>query len=107
PKSWLEDGKTIKVKRAPTAFGPVSIEARSKLAAGEIIVDVTLPKRNHPARTLLRARVPDGWKVASAQIGSKQLSVDEKGTSDISNLKGKKTVRLKVVKLGVRSDCKK
>ena len=26
PRRWLEDGKELKVERAPTAFGPVSIE---------------------------------------------------------------------------------
>lgn len=87
-KRWLEDGKNIKIERAPTAFGEVSFNLQSKLSAGEVIADVILPARNQPQRTLLRARVPDGWKITSATDGTNSLPVDDKGTVDLSALKG-------------------
>ena len=59
PKRWLEDGKEIKVERAPTAFGPVSVRVQSKLSQGELIADLDLPTRNPPQQTLLRLRLPD------------------------------------------------
>src|SRR5439155_21923327 len=31
PRSWLADGKKIRVLRAPTAFGPVSVAVSSEL----------------------------------------------------------------------------
>ncbi len=34
PKRWLEDGKTISVERAPTAFGPVSVRVAIPARAG-------------------------------------------------------------------------
>ena len=54
PRRWLEDGKSIKVDRAPTAFGPVSFVVRSKLSQGEVVAEVDLPRRNPP--TLRRSR---------------------------------------------------
>lgn len=88
PRRWLEDGKMIKVERAPTAFGEVSVVMTSHLKKGEIIAEVTAPPRP-PAKMLLRARVPDGWKVISAHIGNRSLDVDPKGTVDVSSMKGK------------------
>ncbi|MCX6376815.1 MAG: hypothetical protein NTU88_12420, partial [Armatimonadetes bacterium] len=88
PKRWMEDGKTIKIERAPTAFGEVSVVMTSHLKTGEIIAEVTAPPRP-PAKMLLRARVPDGWKVISGHIGNRSLDVDPKGTVDVSSTKGK------------------
>jgi hypothetical protein len=92
PKRWLEDGKRIKVERAPTAFGPVSFNVHSKLSRDEVLAEVDLPHRNRPTTTLLRIRVPDGWTVVSAQAGATPLKVDERGTVDISSLNGKVTI---------------
>jgi hypothetical protein len=98
PKRWLEDGKEIKVERAPTAFGPVAVRLQSKLNQGEVVAEVDLPTRNQPKQTLLRVRVPDGWKVTSAESGGAQLKVDERGTADLSNLKGRVVVRFRTSK---------
>ena len=96
PRRWLEDGKGYSVQRAPTVFGPVSLKCDSHLSKGEVIAQIELPQRNAPEKVFLRARVPDGWKVVSAQAGSNQFSVDAKGTADISSLKGPQTVRFAV-----------
>jgi hypothetical protein len=93
PKRWLEDGKEIKVERAPTAFGPVSVRVQSKLSQGEIVAEVALPERNTPKQTLLRIRVPDGWQLTAAQAGTQALKLDDHGTVDISSLKSKATIR--------------
>ena len=93
PKRWLEDGKTIIVERAPTAFGPVSVRVQSRLAQGELLADLDLPDPQPAQPTLLRIRVPDGWRVTSAKAGDQTLQVDSRGTVDISSLKGKVSVR--------------
>jgi hypothetical protein len=98
PRRWLEDNKTIKVERAPTAFGPVSVFVQSKLNSGEVTADVDLPQRQTPKHTLLRIRIPDGWHVTSADAGSDKLSPDSKGTVDLSSLKGKATIHFHVEK---------
>jgi hypothetical protein len=95
-KRWLEDGKQIKVERAPTAFGPVSVTMKSKLSDGEVVADVQLPERNPIEKILLRARVPEGWKVFSANANGEELKVDENGTVDLTKFNGKVAVRFAV-----------
>ena len=95
PRPWLEDGKTIKVERAPSAFGPVSVHVQSRLSQSEVTAEVDLPTRNVPRQILLRVRVPEGWKVITATTDSQTLKVDERGTADISTLKGKVSVRFR------------
>lgn len=98
PRRWLEDGKTIQVENAPTAFGPVSLRVKSRLNRGEVIAEVSLPERNRAQRSLLRIRVPEGWRVISARAGAVHLQVDEQGTADISALRGKQTIRFQAGK---------
>jgi hypothetical protein len=97
-RRWLEDGKQIVVQRAPTTFGPVSIEAKSRLASGEIVINADLPSRNPANRTLLRARVPDGWRIVSAKIDDKPLPVDSTGSVDLSGRTGAVKVTFSVAK---------
>jgi hypothetical protein len=96
PRHWLEDGKTIKIERAPTAFGEVSLSMHSKLKEGAVITELSLPERNVPQHSLLRARLPDGWKVMEASANEAKLNVDPKGTVDLSSFKGKVSLRLSV-----------
>ncbi|MBL9209325.1 MAG: hypothetical protein JNL92_02605 [Opitutaceae bacterium] len=96
PRRWLEDGQAIRVDRAPTAFGEVSVALMSRLAQGEVIAEVALPGRSRPERTLLRARVPDGWRVREATIGAQTLPVDARGTVDLTRYEGRVTVRFAV-----------
>ncbi|MHB8897512.1 MAG: hypothetical protein ACYC6Y_02055 [Thermoguttaceae bacterium] len=97
-RRWLEDGKQIRVERAPTAFGPVSVRAGSHLAAGRVLVDVDLPARNRPKQVLLRARVPEGWRVAAAAVGDASLPVDQRGTVDLGDRQGGVSVEFTVTR---------
>ena len=96
PRRWLEDGKTIKVERAPTTFGVVSVSVQSHLSRGEVLADVTLPGREIPARTQLRIRVPDGWRIRGAEAGGRKLEVDPAGTVDLTSLRGRVMLRFEV-----------
>jgi len=98
PKRWLENGKTIQVQSAPTAFGPVSLKLESKLDAGEVIAEVELPRRNPPKQMLLRARVPDGWRVVSAAEDGVVLTTDDRGTVDLAPRTGRVTVRFQTAR---------
>jgi hypothetical protein len=97
-RRWLEDGKQILVEGAPTAFGPVSVRADSRLSAGQVTVNAKLPSRNPAKRTLLRARVPDGWRVTAASMAGKQLEVDNRGTVDLSGQMGDVSIEFSVAK---------
>jgi hypothetical protein len=98
PRRWLEDGKIINVERAPTAFGQVSMRITSRLRRGEVVAELDLPKRNPATRTLLRIRVPEGWRVTSAKAGRAELTVDERGTVDLSRFSGRQTIHFRVAK---------
>jgi len=96
PKRWMEDGKTLRIDRAPTAFGPVSLGMHSQLAQGTIKAEVVLPVRNAPKHAFLRARVPDGWRVTGAEVGGRKLEADDKGTVDVTDLKGSISIQFQV-----------
>jgi hypothetical protein len=97
PRAWLADGNTIRFERAPTAFGEVSVVAHSTLTQNEISVDVAVPERA-PKQTLLRIRPPGGWRVLKARVGEKVLTPDERGTVDLTGLRGRFTVKVDVQK---------
>jgi hypothetical protein len=99
PKRWLEDGKVINLERAPTAFGPVSVRAESRLKQGVVKTKVSLPERNEPKHILLRARVPDGWKITGATCDGHPLRTDPMGTIDLSSFKGNITAIFSVHRL--------
>ncbi|MDH7480655.1 MAG: hypothetical protein QHH26_01605 [Armatimonadota bacterium] len=98
PRRWMEDGKVIKVERAPTAFGEVSMTMTSYLSKGEVVAEVTAPPEP-PKHMLIRCRLPDGWKVVSAKVGNRSLDVDGQGTVDITGLKGKFSVSFKAIRI--------
>jgi len=100
-RRWLEDGKTIIVERAPTAFGELSMRIQSRLRHGEVVANLDLPARNPPKQIFLRIRVPDGWRVTGARAGITDLMVDERGTADISTLKGRASVHFQVRKASI------
>ena len=102
PKRWLADGQSITVERAPTAFGEVSVKLTSHLAAGEILAEVSLPARQTPTRTLLRARVPDGWRVTKCLTATGELPTDPQGTVDLTTLRGPVALRFQVQRLTAR-----
>ncbi|HVV02428.1 MAG TPA: hypothetical protein VHH88_13755 [Verrucomicrobiae bacterium] len=96
PRAWLDEGKHFKVERAPTDFGLVSFEFTSNIGQGEVNASVDLPSRDPIQKILLRARVPEGWRVTAASVGAKTLPVDAKGTVDLSGMSGKQMVRFAV-----------
>ena len=75
----------------------MSFTIRSNLKDGTVTADLKLPERNQPERTLLRLRLPDGWKTDSADAGGQALKPDGE-TIDISALRGRVTVTAKVSK---------
>ncbi len=95
PRRWLQDGQEIGVTAAPTAFGEVSFSIHSDLAQQRVEAEVSLPKLK-PARTLLRFRLPDGWRLKSATSRERALTVAGE-TVDLTGLSGKVSVRGEIV----------
>lgn len=87
PRRWLRDGAALSVQHAPTAFGEVSLEVRSRLRKGSVVAEIDLPERR-PARTLLRLRLPEGWRLREAQANGKPLHLTGADTLDLTGLTG-------------------
>jgi hypothetical protein len=88
PRAWLRDGARLRVARAPTAFGPVSITAYSELARGRVTATVDLPAREAPARVLLRLRLPTGYRITRAAANGRPAPLADPETLDLSALTG-------------------
>jgi len=94
-RRWLDDGKTIRIDKGPTSFGPVSVVVRSRLEEGEVNAVVELPPRL-PQHTFLRVRLPEGWRVTAALLPDRKLHIDDKGTTELIGVVTKAEVRFTV-----------
>jgi hypothetical protein len=72
PRRWLEDGRRIEVRRAPTRFGELSMTINSKAASGRIEADVEAPVRSHPSALLVRLRHPAGTRMRSVRVNGRE-----------------------------------
>jgi hypothetical protein len=68
PRQWLEDGKRIEVKNAPTRFGNVSFELESQVKAGNIRASLRLDARRAPRSILVRLREPQGRQIRRVTV---------------------------------------
>jgi hypothetical protein len=68
PRHWLEQGKKISVKIAPTYFGAVGYEIVSDADHKKIAATVQMPTRNPPKSVLLRFRHPRSSPMKSVTV---------------------------------------
>ncbi len=68
PRVWLESGKRIEVRRAPTYYGPLSFTMESRADTGEITTTIELPARKEPAALLVRFRHPQAKPIQSVSV---------------------------------------
>ncbi len=94
-RQWLEDGKHIEVRNAPTDFGPMSMTIESHVASGSVTADLNLPQRNPPQKILLKLRLPSGYRMVRATAGEHERKVDNEAI-DLTGLSGKITVAAQV-----------
>jgi hypothetical protein len=77
PTQWLEDGKTVDVRDAPTFFGETGFTITSHVNEGFITATIEPPTRQTPEEIVIRLRHPDGKSLSSADVhGAKQFTVD-------------------------------
>jgi hypothetical protein len=106
PRAWLEQGKKIAVKNAPTYFGTVGYEIVSDADNGKISATIEMPSRlpasdkggqagKAPASVILRLRHPKSAPIKSVTVnGQPSTAFDkEKETIELKGLTGTVTVR--------------
>ncbi|MFI5385624.1 MAG: hypothetical protein ACHQ50_05825, partial [Fimbriimonadales bacterium] len=87
PRAWLEQGKRISVKNAPTRFGTVGYEIVSDVANGKLSATISMPTRNPPKEVLLRLRRPKAAPIKSVLVNGKPWK-DFDPTKEIVRLHG-------------------
>jgi hypothetical protein len=71
PRAWLDQGKRIAVRNAPTHFGPVGYEIISDVGHEGLVATVTLPSRNPPREVVLVLRHPTFAAIAAVKVNGK------------------------------------
>ncbi|MGD1008734.1 MAG: hypothetical protein ABR951_01125 [Candidatus Aminicenantales bacterium] len=75
PRDWLEPGKAVDVRRAPTLFGDVDVRSESRSSGKEIVITIDPPHRK-PARVILHVRPPSRFGAPES------VTVDGRARSD-------------------------
>jgi hypothetical protein len=83
PRAWLADGKRVAVRGLPTPFGRLTYAIESRIDAGYLDVELTVPGRRRIGELRLRLRVPPSKRVLRARIGRTTL-VPEGETFDLT-----------------------
>ena len=68
PRSWLEAGRQISVKNAPTHFGTVAYQIVSNVDRGTINVTIEIPSRQSPHTVRVRLRHPQQLPIQSVTV---------------------------------------
>ncbi len=74
PRAWLEQGKKITVRNAPTHFGTFAYEIVSDVDNGKIDATVEMPSRKVPEAVFLRLRRPKMLPIKSVTVNGKTWS---------------------------------
>jgi hypothetical protein len=72
PRQWLEEGKKIDVKDAPTYFGKISFLIEGLNKENEIKATLETPERNPPKQLIIRFRHPLGKQIKSVMVNGKR-----------------------------------
>jgi hypothetical protein len=88
PRGWLRPGRAFAVRRAPTAFGPVSFSITAEPGAIRATVDV--PARR-PPRLRLRLRLPRGSRIGIVRLNGTPIHRLDRGaaTIDLTGRRGR------------------
>ncbi|MGD0089596.1 MAG: hypothetical protein ABSE73_06710 [Planctomycetota bacterium] len=96
PRAWLEQGKKIAVRNAPTHFGVVAYEIVSDVDHGKIAATIVLPARNPPKAVVLRLRHPRAAPIKSVTVNGQPWQEFDAGkeTVRLTGVKEKATVEV-------------
>jgi membrane protein implicated in regulation of membrane protease activity len=84
PRAWLEQGKKIAIKNAPTFFGTVAYEIVSDVDNGKINATVEMPSRNAPKEVILRFRHPKAAPIKGVTVNGKPWTSYDKDKEAIT-----------------------
>jgi hypothetical protein len=91
PRRWLEDGKTIELKKVATYFGPLSLVVSSNINRGFIDATIECNSDRKPERILLRIPHPSGKRPVNIIGGSYDYPSE---TVSVTPFNGKADIRI-------------
>ncbi len=92
PRGWLDDGKRIEVRKAPTSFGIVNYMAESRVSQGEIAVTIDPPTRRIP-EVVLHVRPPSRYgALRSVSVNGAAFETFTTDSVNLGKLTGKTNV---------------
>jgi hypothetical protein len=71
PRRWLQAGKKIAVRRAPTRFGETTFAIEHKPGGG-IVAEIETPSRSRPKALILRVRHPEARPIRSVSVNGRE-----------------------------------
>ena len=74
PRYWLADGKSVRIERAASRFGPLSWSIESFADRGKIKALVEPPRRHPPENIYLRIRHPQARPIRSVTLNGNPYS---------------------------------
>jgi len=91
PRAWLEQGKKIAIRNAPTHFGTLAYEIVSDVDHGKIDAAVEIPLGKALKSVVLRFRHPKALPIKSVTVNGREWSGfdKDKETIEIKGLAGK------------------
>ncbi len=93
--AWLEDGMRVKVDRAPTRFGEVGYEIRSRAADGTIEATIRPPVRAKPEAIVLRLRHPEGKRMRKVLVNDQPYDRFDPARETITLASGTESIRVR------------
>lgn len=84
PRAWLEDGKRIDIKNAPTYFGPLDLLIESHANSKEIKATLDLSDRNPPKELIIRFRHPKGSRLRSVTVNGQEWKNFDGGKESVT-----------------------
>ena len=90
PRGWLEQGKIISIKNAPTYFGALAYEIVSDVDNGKINATVEIPSRKAPGSVIVRFRHPKAAPIKRVEVNGKPWTAfnKDKETIELKGLTG-------------------
>ena len=68
PRTWLSEGRAIRLSGAQTQFGAMSLQVRSEVADGRIMATIEPPSRDPWSEIVLRLPHPEGRPIIGVSV---------------------------------------
>jgi len=72
PREWLEDGKSVEIRRSATYFGEMGYRIDSDVKNGKIKMTLNPPTRNAPEKINVRFRHPEEKPIKKVLVNGKE-----------------------------------